>query len=120
MKKSVIAVLFFGCWFMRNHSTAIAQQLPSNDVYVANPLTRTMKFSIICDYGDQKESTKHELKPQSGELYKCVGSESSTLLRVVTGHKQPVLVKLEPKKRYEFYWNAAKSQWDVREIAPRT
>ena len=120
MKRLVIAVLFLTCFFASNHSVVLAQQLPSRDVYVANPLNRTMKFSIVCESGEKKESTKHQLKPLGSDLYKCQDRKSSIFLRVVTGHKEPVLVQLEPKKRYEFYWNSDKSQWDVREVAPRT
>jgi hypothetical protein len=95
------------------------QQLPSNDVFIVNPLNRSMKFSIVCDSGDKQATTKYELKPLASDLYKCNGFKDSIVLRVVTGRKKPVLAKLEPKKRYEFYWDSGKSQWDVREIAPR-
>lgn len=120
MKNSIIAALLLGCWFASSHFAAAAQQLPSKDVYVANPLNRTMKFAIVCQSGDKQQLTKHELKPLSSELYKCGGFKDSISLRVVTGRKKPVLVKLEPKKRYEFYWDSGKSQWNVREVAPRT
>lgn len=120
MKKSVLAVLWLGCWFAGNHPIAIAQGIPKRDVYVANPLNRTMKFAILCASGDKQELTKHELKSRSSDLYTCEDWRSSIVLRVVTGHKAPVVVELEPKKRYEFYWNSDKSQWDLREIAPRT
>jgi hypothetical protein len=120
MKNAALVILLVICSFTDNHSTALAQQLPSNDVYVANPLNRTMKFAIVCESGDKKDSTKHQLKARSSDLYKCAPLGAPAFIRVVTGHKKPVLVKLEPKKRYEFYWNSEKSQWDVREIAPRT
>ena len=120
MKTSIIMLLISCCWFASPHSMSAAQQLPSRDVYVVNPLDRTMKFTIICGSGHKKESTKHELKPLIGELYKCTDWKSSPVLSVVTEHKKPVLVKLEPQKRYEFYWNSDKSQWEVHEITPRT
>ena len=116
----MISVLVLGCWLTSKHATAIAQELPRHDVYVANPLDRTMKFAILCATDEQQELTKYELKPRSSDLYKCNDWKSSIFLRVVTGKKTPVVVALEPKKRYEFYWNSGKSQWDVREIAPRT
>jgi hypothetical protein len=120
MKSVAIVILLMGGWFTTGHSVIKAQDIPSRDVYVANPLNRTMKFSIVCDSGDKKDSTKHQLNARSSDLYKCSSSGASPFVRVVTGHKKPVLVKLEPKKRYEFYWNSEKSQWEVREIAPRT
>ena len=121
MRKLLIALLGFCCWPPCTDSPAAAQQLPSRDVYVSNPMPETsIKFTIICDSGQHKQQTKHELKPLTGELYKCSDGKSSMQLKVASPHKKSVLVKLEPKKRYEFYWDADKSQWQVREIAPRT
>lgn len=118
MKMLIMIVLLMG-WFTSAVSVLEAQDVPSKDVYVANPLNRTMKFAIVCESGNKKDSTKHQLNARSSDLYKCSSLEASPSVRVVTGHKKPVLVKLEAKKRYEFYWDSEKSQWDVREIAPR-
>ena len=122
MKKSFITVLFLFVLALSCGALYLsaAQQLPSNDVYIVNPLNRTMKFSIVCDSGDKQAATKYELKALDGDLYKCQGFRDTISLQVVTGKKKPVMVKLEPKKRYEFYWDSGKSQWDVREVAPRT
>lgn len=108
MRKAFTAILFCGI--------VIGCQVPTRTVYVANPLTRTMKFAIVCG-SSGTHSTPRELQPRTSDLYSC--SETPTRLRVVTGDKEPLLVALEPKKRYEFYWNTDKSQWDVREVTPR-
>jgi hypothetical protein len=120
MKNSLTALLSVVVIVLSCGVNAALQQLPGNDVYVVNPLNRTMKFSIVCESGDKQATTKYELKPLAGNLYKCTGARDTILLRVVTGRKKPVSVKLEPKKRYEFYWDSGKSQWDAREVAPRS
>jgi hypothetical protein len=123
MKKSLIALLFLVVLVLSCGSFYLSfalQQLPSNDVYIVNPLNRAMKFSIVCDSGDKQATAKYELKPLAGDLYKCNGFKDTISLRLVTGRKKPVLVKLEPKKRYEFYWDSGKSKWSAREVSPRT
>ena len=109
----MLASLALICWLS-------ACQVPHSRVFIANPLTQPMKFSINCSENDRNRWMLYELGPRSGNLYKCsMGDKISIRINTDNGIKE-VIRDLEYKKRYEFFWDLDKAQWDVREIAPRT
>src|SRR5262249_49158517 len=117
MKSVVANVMFMACLLNISNPT-LAQQIPRSEAYVANPLNRTMKFATSCDDGEKKQWAKRQLKPMSSELYKC--EARPLFLKVTTGHSKEVVRQLQQKKRYEFFWDLDKAQWDLREVTPRT
>ncbi len=124
MKNFVANAMFMACLLNASNLEAATPaqpgQVPRSEAYVANPLNRTMRFATSCDIGEKKEWIKRQLKPMSSELYGCYGGARALSVRVVTGHNREAVRQLQQKKRYEFFWDTEKAQWDLREVTPRT
>ena len=93
----------------------VKELIRPHSIIIHNAASQRMTFYLASEGGNE---TRHELAGNDLQEFSD-GASSQYVIRVPTSGGSSVRYVLNGRKRYQIYWNAAASRWDVTELQPR-
>ena len=85
--------------------------LIKQEVFLVNASNSKVNFQLSCEESGETWDN-HSLTPRESASFSCPRVQQIRIRLTTTGGKK-VQYKLQVRKRYEVFWNAEKTLWDV-------
>ncbi|MCX6243631.1 MAG: hypothetical protein NTU98_02905 [Bacteroidetes bacterium] len=99
--------------FCRAQDTTRAARIKETVVSFVSAATSPLTFKMGTDYRTLEVFTIKPDEPFYSQAY-----DTNPVFLMFTTTKRYVYYTLEIGKTYQFYWNAGRTRWDLREVTP--